>query len=552
MNIPKQGTIEYFEIRRRQLNDVYEQIKPLHKELSEFFSPWTARFELSEIDMVKSAKKIIDSIPFECRRNFRSGMMTGITSEADNWFRLSIFGQTDNSDDTVRKYLWNVEQLFRSILSASGFYNIQPQIYDDFGVYGLAAYLINENFDTVANFIKIPVGSFRYSKNAQNKIDTFVRKYQLTALDIYKTYGEENVSENVLKAIKDKNFNKKITLIHFVEPNENYDKKLPWAKNKKYISVIYELSEKDKILEKSGYDYMPYVVYEGADNGENNYPVDSCGINALPDLKQTFSMIKDKMTAIRKKVKPPLKGPANIKRRTSEAISEYYETQTGTEGISTAYEVNIQLNELFQEISEHKDTIKKHFFNDLFAMIINVQDKGQRTAFEISELKEEKVTLIAPALGQVHQALNDLFDVLFIICNNGHLLPEPPEDIVGKEIKVELVSSLAQAQKAGKLAGIERYLTLTSNIASTVEPYAKNKVDWFKLLDLYADYGNVPPDIQVSTKNVLVQKQQEIAQAQKQQEQTQMMQALEQGSKVVDNLGGKDLVANALAERFGM
>ena len=56
----------------------------------------------------------------------------------------------------------------------------------------------------------------------------------------------------------------------------------------------------------------------------------------------------------------------------------------------------------------------------------------------------------------------------------------------------------------------------------------------------------------VSTQNVLLQKQQEIAQAQKQQEQAQMMQALEQGSKVVDNLGGKDLVANALAERFGM
>ena len=552
MNIPKQGTIEYFELRRSQMNEAYEVIKPLHKELSEFFSPWSARFDLSEINMRKSAKKIIDSIPFECRRNFRSGMTTGVSSEADNWFRLSIFGQSENSNHAVRQYLWQVEQLFRGILSASGFYNIQPLIYDDLGVYGLAAYLVNESFDTVANFIKIPIGSFVYSKNEENKIDTFARLYQLSALDIFKKYGEKNVSDNVLKAIKNKNFNKKITLVHFVEPNENYDKKLPWAKNKKYLSVVYELSQKDKFLEQSGYDYMPYIVYGGADNGENDYPVDSCGINALPDLKQTFSMIKDKMTAIRKKVKPPLKGPANIKRRTSEAVSEYYETQTGSEGISTAYEVNIQLNELFQDISERKDAIKKHFFNDLFAMIINVQDKGQRTAFEISELKEEKVTLIAPVLGQVHQALNDLFDMLFEICNNGHLLPEPPEEIEGKEIKVELVSSLAQAQKAGKLAGIERYLTLTSNIASTVEPYAKNKVDWFKLLDLYADYGNVPPDILVSTQNVLLQKQQEIAQAQKQQEQAQMMQALEQGSKVVDNLGGKDLVANALAERFGM
>lgn len=551
MNIPQQGTIEYFEIRRRQLDEVYNQIQPLHKELSELFSPWSARFELSEINMVKSSKKIIDSIPYECRRNFRSGMMTGVTSEADNWFRLSIFGQNDYSD-SVRKYLFEVEKLFRNILSSSGFYQIQPQIYDDFGVYGLASYLVNQSFNTVCNFIKIPVGSFRYTKNAENKVDTFVRKYQLTALDIFKKYGENNVSDSVKSAVKNKNFTQKFTLIHFVEPNENYDKKLPWAKNKKFVSVIYELGQKNKFLEQSGYDYMPYVVYEGADNGENNYPVDSSGINALPDLRQTFSMVKDKMTAIRKKVKPPLKGPANIKRKTSEAINEYYENQTGSDGITTAYEVNIQLSELFAEINEKKEDIKKHFFNDIFAMIINVQNKGQRTAYEISELKEEKVTLIAPALGQVHQGLNHLFDILFTICSNGGLLPEPPEDIGGKEINVELVSSLAQAQKASKLAGIERYLTLVSNIASTVEPYAKNKVDWFNLLDLYADYGNVPPDIQISTDVVIEQKEQELKKMKEEQEQAQMMQALEQGSKVVDNLGGKDLVGNALAERFGM
>lgn len=551
MNIPKQGTIEYFEIRRRQLDDVYNQIMPLHKELSELFSPWTARFDLSEINIIKSSKKIIDSIPYECRRNFRSGMMTGVTSEADNWFRLSIFRQ-DNHSDSVRKYLYQIEQLFRDILSSSGFYQIQPQIYDDFGVYGLAAYIVNQNYETVCNFIKIPVGSFRYSKNSENKVDTFVRKYQLSALDIFKRYGENNVSDSVKTAIKNKKFNQKFALIHFVEPNENYDKKLPWAKNKKFVSVIYELGQQNKFLEQSGYDYMPYVVYEGSDNGENSYPVDSSGINALPDLKQTFSMIKDKMTAIRKKVKPPLKGPANIKRQTSEAINEYYENQTGSDGITTAYEVNIQLSELFAEINEKKEDIKKHFFNDIFAMIINVQNKGQRTAYEISELKEEKVTLIAPALGQVHQGLNNLFDILFNICNNGGLLPEPPEDIQGKEINVELVSSLAQAQKASKLAGVERYLTLVSNISSTVEPYAKNKVDWLNLLDLYADYGNVPPNIQISTDIVLEQKEQEIKQAKEQQEQAQMMQALEQGSKIVDNLGGKDLVGNALSERFGV
>lgn len=550
MNIPQQGTIEYFEARRKQLDAAFLKIEPLYKELASLFSPWSARFSVEEIDLLKSQKKIIDSIPYVCRRNFRSGMMTGITSEADNWFRLSIFGQetTDNS----RLYLSKIEQLFRAILSASGFYTIQPQIYDDFGVYGLAAYAVNKNFDTVCNFVKIPVGSFRYSKNQNNKIDTFVRIFQVSAIDLFKLYGEDNISDAVKNSVKNKNFTQKFTVVNFVEPNENYNKKLPWAKNKKFVSVTYEINAKSKFLEKSGFDYMPYVVYESSNNGENNYPNDSCGINALPDLRQTFSMVKDKMSAIKKKVKPPLKGPANIKSKTTEKISEYYENGINGEGITTAYEVNIQLQELSLEINEKKDCIKKHFFNDLFSMIINIQDKGQRTAFEISELKEEKVTLIAPALGQVHDAINNLFDILFTICDEGGLLPDAPEEISGKEVKVELVSALAQAQKASKLAGIERYLTLASNISSTVEPYAKNKVNWFKLLDLYADYGNIPPEIINNTDDILKQQQQDLKKQAELAEQQQMMQAMEQGSKIVDNIGGKDLVSNALAERFGL
>ena len=40
-------------------------------------------------------------------------------------------------------------------------------------------------------------------------------------------------------------------------------------------------------------------------------------------------------------------------------------------------------------------------------------------------------------------------------------------------------------------------------------------------------------------------------QAAQQQQQQQMLQALEQGSKIVDNIGGKDLIGSQLAERFG-
>lgn len=546
-----QDTIKYFEQRRNELNQDFAVVEPLYKQLTTLFSPYSSRFSLDEIDVLKSSKKIIDSLPYEVRRNFRSGMVTGVTSEADNWFRLSVFGITKPSLE-VRRYLSNLELLFRTILSSGNFYSMQPQIYDDFGVYGLACHAVNRSYDNVINFVKIPVGSFRYSKNNDGKIDTFVRIYQMSASQLQRDFGYEKLSQQVKNAIDNKKFTQKFTVVHFVETNENYNKKLVWAKNKKFISVIYEPSQSDPkaFLSVSGYDYMPYVVYESNNNGECNYPCESCGINALPDLNQLFSMIKDKMKTIKKKINPALRGGSAYKNKSRENI-EYYVDEANGIGVQKAYEVEIQLAELSNEINSKIESIKKHFYNDLFAMIINVQAKGQRTATEISELKEEKVALVAPTLNQVHDGLNQLFDILFEVCNSVGLLPPAPDEIQGSELKVDLVSTLAQAQKVSKLAGIERVGSLVTNIASTLRPATKDKIKWLDMIDYYADAGNFPPELLNDNDYIEEIEKQQLEEAKQQQEQQQMLQAVEQGSKIIDNIGGKDLLGTQLAERFG-
>lgn len=548
----EQDTITYFENRRKQLDADYQQIQPLHKELSALMSPWSARFNLSEIDCLKSAKKIIDSIPYEVRRTFRSGMASGVTNEAENWFRLSIFGLDNVNSKAVRDYLGCIENLFRAILSASAFYSIQPVTADDFSVFGLGCYAVNVDRETVVSFLKIPVGSFRYEKDSRRKPVTFCRNFMLSASEIKNLYGEDNISDEVKKALKDKRFSQKFELVQFVEQNANFDKRSPWAINKRFISVVYEPKNKNKkqFLEVSGFDYMPFVIWSGDDNGENAYPVDSCGINALPDLRQLFSMIKDKMKAIKKQLNPALKGPANIAPKTTEKVNEYYENSKDGAGVEKAYDVTIDLSNLSAEIEKKQENIRRHFYNDVLAMIISLQDKGQRTAHEISELKEEKISLIAPALNQEHEAISQLFDILFEICDNGGLLPEPPEEIQGMDIKVELVSTLAQAQKAAKLAGIERVCTLVGNL-SEQDPYVRNKINLYNVVDVYADFGNVPPEIINSTESVEeFRAKAEQAQAQ-QQQQEQLLTALEKGSKIYENVGGKDLSGGALAERFG-
>ena len=74
----------------------------------------------------------------------------------------------------------------------------------------------------------------------------------------------------------------------------------------------------------------------------------------------------------------------------------FVEEDENGRGLSPIYEVNPRVLELKNEKDETKQTIKEHFYNDLFAMILNTAERG-RTATEVNELKEEKMVLLSPS-----------------------------------------------------------------------------------------------------------------------------------------------------------
>src|SRR5690606_18719190 len=100
-----------------------------------------------------------------------------------------------------------------------------------------------------------------------------------------------------------------------------------------------------------------------------------------------------------------------------------------------------------------------------------------RNQFEIAERKEEKLLALGPVLENVYNGqLEPVIDRTFAILNRRGELPPPPPDLEGKELKVEYVSMLAQAQKAVATGGIERGAAFIGNLAA-VKPDVLDKLD---------------------------------------------------------------------------
>lgn len=538
----------YFNKKKSQMDYTFNSIKGDLRELSDFFATKMSRFIVSDVNKpIKKNHKIKDSISIKAVNDFAAGMQSGATSAATRWFKAQMKTAALNELHDVKIWCSEEEELMKRILAGSNFYQNMLGVYKQLGSYGFATMQMEPDYETVVNFKLLPIGSYRYSKDHRGEPDTFCRNYMETADNIVKKYGYENCSSDVQSAYNNCS-SQLFELVYYVEPNKEFNPHSPLARHKKFIAATYEAG-KDKFLSLSGYDRFPFAIFEAEVNGEDNYPSNCPGIQALPDVKQLQEQTKVYSSAMKKIAVPLMRGPAELKKQKgiTDAPGQIIFDDANGRGLAPVYEVNPQILQLKQHNDELKNTIKEHFYNDLFAVILNTAERG-RTATEVNEIKEEKMVLLSPLLDQVHKGLRAILNWIFSETIRTGIMPKPPEIIQKEEMEIEFVSALALAQKVKGISALERFTTFTVNLAQMTDQTLVYKINADQIVDDYAEIANINPKHLISTDEVN-KKRAEIAQKQAQQEQ---MQAIEQGTQMVKNLGGIDSFGGNLASRLGV
>ena len=267
----------------------------------------------------------------------------------------------------------------------------------------------------------------------------------------------------------------------------------------------------------------------------------SPGMDALGDVKQLQSEQKRKGQAIDKLVSPPMVGNSQLKNSITNTLPGGLTVVDGTStdgAFRPAYQVRPDLNHMVLDIREVQKRIDTAFFADLFLMISRQDDI--RTATEIVERKEEKLLMLGPVLERLQSELLDpLIDRTFNIMVRGGLIPPPPGELSGTELKVEYISPLAQAQRIVAVGSIERLTGFIGSVAQ-IDPRAADKMDVDQAIENYGEaLGTNPklirPDDEVSA----------IREARaKQEEREQQLAAGSQVADSVEKLGNVDTSGN--------
>lgn len=494
--------------------------EPHWRELAELFKPRSGNFHNLE-DSQRGHKKhqaVINNTPIRAARTLAAGMMAGLTSPSRPWFRLTTPDPGLAEYGPVKEWLWMVETRMRTVFAKSNLYRVLPSAYSDLGVFGTHASLVLEDDEDLFRVQPWEIGTFWLAQDARLRVDTGYRLLKMTVRQLVQQFGLDACSQRVQQMWNSGQWEQRIDVYQAVEPNDERIMGALGARGMSVRSVYWEKGgDRDKLLANRGFRESPLLAPRWVAEGTSTYG-DSPAMDALGDAKALQFEERRKAQSLDKLVDPPMIAPTSMRNQRVSLLPgdvTYVDVQQGQAGYRPAYEIRPDIQWQVQSIKEIEERINSAMYADLFLMLA-MSDRRQITAREIEERHEEKLLQLGPVLERMNDELLDpLIDRVFSIMvrksepvwngvvDGEALLPPPPDELRGMDLKVEYISILAQAQKLVGLQAVDRLIAFAGNIAAIKrDPSVLDKIDADQAIDEYGDMLGVSPSIVMSDDRV--------------------------------------------------
>lgn len=452
----------------------------------------------------KKAQKIINSTATRAIRAFKAGFMSAHTSPAKPWFRLTTPDPGLMERAEVKQYLFLYERRMQAIIAKSNFYVAQPAVLEEMAVFGQCPMLIQEDLRTVVRMYPLTIGTYWLAANERGEIDTLAREFKMTVRNIAAQFGTAGMSINLRQKLTSHHIDDWVDVTQFIAPNDDMQYGRADAKGMAYKSCYFESATDDsaggKLLKESGYRERPFVCPRWDTVTPEDIYGSSIAMDMLGDVKQLQSNERSKLTGIQKMADPQWTAPVSMRNVPINGLPggvTYLPDAQAGEMFKPAYLYPHQgITAISGEIDTVTQRIREGFFQTLFQSL-SMRDGPQMTAEEVVQRKGEEVAAVGPYLTrQNSEELDPFLDRVAEVAGRhpDRIMPKPPRELEGMELKVDYTSILAQAQKLVGAGSMERFLTVSTSLSQFSQD-ALDKLDFDQAIDQLADVYGAPPDI---------------------------------------------------------
>lgn len=529
--------------------------EPHWRELSDHFAPRTGNWNNQDATTrgQKKNQKIINGTPLIAARTLSSGMMAGLTSPARPWFRLTTPDPALADFAAVKQWLSIVEMRIREVFAKSNLYRVLPTVYAELGVFGSHASVCLEDDEDTIRLQPWEMGTYWLAQDARLRVDTGYREIKMTVRQLVQEFGIDKCSARVQSMFRSGQWEQWIDVNQAIEPNDERLAGKGGARGMMIRSAYWEKGgDKDKLLAERGFRESALLAPRWGTQGSSVYG-DSPAMDALGDAKALQFEEKRKAQSLDKLVDPPMTAPVSLRNSRVSLVAgdvTYVDVNQTQAGFRPVYEIKPDMQWQQASINEIEQRINSAMFADMFLMLTLDARSQPPTAEEIRAREQEKLTMLGPVLERLNDELLDpLIDRTFAIMlrrsqpfwngtiDGNPVLPPPPDELKGTDLKIEYISILSQAQKLAGIQSVERFVAFTGNLAAAKGDLGVfDKVNTSALMDGYADMIGLPPQM-VRPDEEVDQIQADRAQQQQAAQTAAMAPALNDASAAVKNLG---------------
>jgi hypothetical protein len=437
---------------------------------------------------------IYDSTANKSLLRLASALNNMLTNQSSEWFALTTDDEQANELPEVKEWLDKMTTEIRDSFEASNFYTEVHEMYIDLASIGTGVLLI-EPSDSPDNDIYFSCRHIREiftAENHEGMVDTVFRKFRMTARQMVQKWGDD-VSDEVKELMK-KEPDDERDIIHAVYPREDYDSTKKDSKNMPFASCWLEY-DTNFFLAESGYETFPYVVPRWSKASGEKYGR-SPALSGLPDIKTVNAMVHTLLKTGQKIADPPLQVPDEIVEvdLTPGGINYY---DANLQGRIEPINIGANLPFTDQLVDKLRASIRDTFYVTQLQLI----EHKNMTAEEVRIRTDENLRILGPTFGRLtfefmEKLIGRVINILQYSFNpdGSPRLPQPPEVIQGKKLRLKYLSPLAKAQKHTEFRSINN-IVATALSWSQIKPDVLDNINFDKAIRKVGELDGIPKGI---------------------------------------------------------
>lgn len=464
-------------LERKQFEERFASLKqeaitwlPTWRDIRDYMQPTLGCFpgELPNNGRAIDHRKLLDGTPQRASDNFASGLAAHLTSPSRPWWRPTLTDLDLMEYEPVKQWLDVIKDIMYSTQNGSNIYTVLHQDYAEFGAFATSASALLEDRQDVIRGRSYTIGEYYLGVGPDGRPNAFAYYYQRTVGQLVDEYGEKNVSPSVKRLYDTNKMDSMVKCMYIIVPNKNRDPQKVDNQNLPFIAVAWEEGgPKDTFLNVSGFHEFPIMASRFSVRGNNAYGKGSPGWTCLGDAKMLQKIQRDRLIQIEKVGDPPMQADDTVDGSVITLPGGVTRTSATHPdgGVRPAYEIKPDLGALLETIQDTRMAIKEGHYENLFLMLSNLEGSG-RTMREIVERTSEKMTMLGPLVERLYsEKLSPMIRRQFNIQWRAGMFPPPPPELQGQQVQIELISVLAQAQKAIGTRAIDETLTVVGEMS---------------------------------------------------------------------------------------